>query len=121
MAKLNAESVVIGWLNTKLTDGWNAYADKPKTLPNKFVLVERTGGAREAMVLDMAEILIEVYSKNSRLEASEQANAIADIIPTLVESYGDVTRARVNSVIQLDDTMTQTWRYQIYVDCYVRR
>lgn len=117
----NIEALVIGWLNDNLASGWTAYGDKPKTLPTKYVLVERTGGAREAMVLDMAEILIEVYSKNSRLEASNEANTIADIIPSLVSLEDDITHASVNSIIQLDDTETQTWRYQIYLDIYHRR
>lgn len=121
MTKLNAETVVIKWLNEKLDGGWTAYGDKPKTTTTKYVLVERTGGGREAMVLDMAEILIEVYSKTSRLEASNKASDIADIVPSLVMQSDDITRAVVNSVIQLDDTTTQTWRYQVYIDLYVRR
>ena len=58
MDKPNVEKLVIAWLDAQ-TD-WDVYGDRPKTdLPERFILVDRTGGAREAMVLDTAEILIE--------------------------------------------------------------
>lgn len=117
----NVEAIVIQWLNSNLGTGWTAYGDKPKTLPDRYVLVARTAGGREALVLDTAEIQIEVYSKVSRYDASTKADAIADEIYKLTEVHEDITRSKVNSVIQLDDTVTQTWRYQIYVDVYLRR
>lgn len=122
MSKLeNIEAIAIQFLNSKLPTGWTAYGDKPKTPPTKYVLIERSGGGRSDMVLDRAEVQINVYSKNSRLEASNMANGIADYIHEIAENYEDVTRSRVNSLIQNDDTTTQTWRYILYVDMYHRR
>lgn len=117
----NIESTVITWLNSILTDGWVAYGDKPKTPPEKYILVDRTGGGREAMVLDMSEILIEVYHKTSRSTASDKANELADQIIALEAYSDDITHASVNSVGNLDDTLTQTHRYQVYCDIYNRR
>ena len=119
---MNVEARVIKWLTGVAGAGWLVAADKLKgrQLPEKFILVDRTGGAREAMVLDMAEILIEVYHRTSRLEASEQANKIADVITDLLQ-YDEITKAKVNSVVHLDDTLNQYYRYQIYVDVYNRR
>lgn len=118
---MNVEARVIKWLAGVAGAGWLAAADKPKTKTlEKYIIVDRTGGAREAMVLDMAEILIEVYHKTSRLEASEQANKIADVITDLLQ-YDEITKAKVNSVVHLDDTLNQYYRYQIYVDVYNRR
>lgn len=117
----NIESSVIAWLNTVLDSGWAAYGDKPKDPPEKYVLVDRTGGGREAMVLDTAEILIEVYHKTSRATASDKANELADKIVELEAYSEDITHADVNSVVNLDDTLTQTHRYQIYCDIYNRR
>ncbi len=121
MSKLeNVEAIVIEFLSNN--QSWPVHADKPKNPPKQYILVEREGGGREYLgVLDMASIRIAVYSKNSRLEASEQANLIADIIPQMLVEYDDVTKAKVNSVVQLDDTLTQTWRYQIFLDAYHRR
>ena len=105
---MNVEKRVIKWLEAS------------GIVSDYFVSGDRTGGAREAMVLDMAEILIEVYHKTSRFEASEKANAIADAASGLLQ-YEEITRAKVNSVVHLDDTLGQYYRYQIYLDVYNRR
>lgn len=123
--KPNVEIIVIAWLNENAGAGWTAYGDKPKTtntseLPEQFILVDRTGGPRESMVLDAAEILIEVYHKSSRQIASEKANELADMIPELLQ-HESITRAAVNSVVKLDDTIGQYYRYQIYCDVFNRR
>ena len=116
----NIEALVIEWLGTIVSD-YPASSEKPKNAPNKYILVDRTGGAREAMVLDRAEILIEVYHKTSRLNASEKANEIADRIVELEAYDHNITHADVNSVVSLDDTQSQYRRYQIYCDVYHRR
>lgn len=116
----NIEAIVIKWLND-LVPGYPASSDTPKTLPERFILVERTGGAREAMIGDNAEILIEVYDKESRFDCSEIANFIGDHIIQLCEDYENVTHASINSIISLDDTKKQYYRYQIYCDIFHRR
>ncbi len=84
--KPNIEQLVIAWLTNAVGNDWPVFGDKPKDAPDAFILVDRTGGPREAMVLDRAEILIEVYNKKSRLKASNRASAIADVIVGL-EAY----------------------------------
>lgn len=118
----NVEALTIAWLQT--VDGyndWPVFGDKPNPLPDQFILVDRTGGAREAMVLDRAEILIEVYHKDSRMAASDKANAIADVVPALVAYNDDITHADVNSVVNLGDIIAGYQRYQVYCDVYLRR
>ena len=121
MAKVDVEAVVVAWLNSILGSGWDAYGDKPDTAPEKYVLVDRTGGPRENIVLDKAEILIEVYHKTSRSQAKTQANEIADRAIELVDYNENITRAKVNSVVNLDDLLGQFHRYQIYVDVWGAR
>lgn len=119
----NIEALVIEWLDSLdgSANNWAVSGDKPKTPPTQYILVDRTGGPREAMVLDRAEILIEVYHKTSRATASDKANEIADQIVAL-EAYDDnITHASVNSVVNLDDVVGQYHRYQIYCDIYNRR
>ena len=121
----DVEDVVLIWLKGWLTDGWKPYTDRPKSgvnnpMPKKYVLIDRTGGPREAMVLDRAEILIEVYNKDDKRAAKELAQLIADKIPEL-EVVHNVEHSAVNSVVRLDDTLTQFYRYQIYCDVNYRR
>lgn len=118
--KENLEAIVIAWLND-LVPGYPASSDTPKSLPERYILVERTGGAREAMLGDNAEILIEVYDKSSRYDCSEIANFIGDHLVQLTEEYENVTRAVVNSIISLDDTQKQYHRYQVYCDIFHSR
>ena len=115
----NVEAIVISWLTELVGDEWPVSGDKPDN-EDQFILVDRTGGPRESMVIDRAEILIEVYHKTSRVEASDLANEIADNIPSLLEEES-ITRASVNSVVNLDDVLAQYHRYQIYVDVSNRR
>lgn len=116
----NVEKLVIAWLTSVVGEDWAVYGDQPEQRPIKYITVDRTGGPRESMVLDQAEILIEVYHKNSREITSDKANEIADIIPQLL-NLESITRAEVNSVVNLDDLLRQYYRYQIYVDVYNRR
>lgn len=121
MAKVDVEAVVVAWLNSILASGWDAYGDKPDTPGDQYVLVDRTGGPRESMVLDKAEILIEVYHKTSRSTAKTLALSIADQIVALEAYSADITHASVNSVVNLDDTLAQYHRYQIYCDVWGAR
>jgi hypothetical protein len=116
----NVEVVVIDWLES-ITTGWDVSGSKPTSLPDQFILVNRTGGPREAIVLDRAEILIEVYHKDSQLTASDLANEIADKIVELEAYEENITHADINSVVSLADTLTQYYRYQVYCDVYLRR
>ena len=120
MPSQNVEKEVIAWLPGIAGAGWSVSGTKPKTAPDKYILVDRTGGPREAMVLDRAEILIEVYHKTSQETASDKANEIADAIPGLLEIH-NITHAEVNSLVRLDDTIGQYFRYQVYCDIYLRR
>lgn len=121
MAKVDVEAVVVAWLNSILGSGWAAYGDKPNNAGNQYVLVDRTGGPRESMVLDKAEILIEVYHKTSRNTAKNKALDIADQVVALEAYSADITHAAVNSVVNLDDTLAQYHRYQIYCDVWGAR
>lgn len=121
MAKVDVEAVVVAWLNSILGSGWEAYGDKPDDAPEKYVLVDRTGGPRESLVLDKAEILIEVYHKTSRSTAKNMALDIDDRIKELEAYSENITRAKRNSLVNLDDTLAQYHRYQIYVDVWGAR
>lgn len=121
MPKADVEVLVIQWLNSIVGTGWAALGDKPETPGDQYILVDRTGGPREAMVLDRAEILIEVYHKTSRNDAKNKALDIADRIVELEAYNENITHASVNSVINLDDTQAQFHRYQVYCDVSGRR
>lgn len=121
MAKTDVESVVVSWLNTILGSGWSAHGDKPDSAGEQYVLVDRTGGPRENIVLDKAEILIEVYHKTSRSTAKGKAQDIADRVIELLAYNDNITHAEVNSLVNLDDLISKYHRYQIYCDIWGSR
>lgn len=122
MDKTDVEEVVVAWLNSGvLGAGWSAHGQKPKTAPEQYVLVDRAGGPREAMVLDRASILIEVYHKDSRKICKDVANDIADRIRELCAYEHNITGASINSVVHLGDLINQYERYQVYADINCRR
>ena len=89
---MNVEVAVIQFLKSQTN--WTVAGEVPADNPAKFITVERTGGAREAMVLDMAEVMISVYHKTSKLECANQTDEIADVIPGLLEDYADINTFR---------------------------
>lgn len=121
MPKADVEEITIEWLNSIVGSGWSASGNKPNPLVAQFITVDRTGGPRESMVLDRAEILIEVYHKTSRADAKNKAYDIADRIVELEAYDQNITHASINSVVNLDDTIAQYSRYQVYCDIYCRR
>jgi hypothetical protein len=123
MAKADVEVLVVSWLNSVLTGDYanKAYGDKPKNAPAQYVVVDRTGGPRDFMVLDKAEILIEVYNKDSRATAKDVAYVLGDRIIELEAYNANITHAAINSIVNLDDTLAQYHRYQVYVDVWVSR
>lgn len=119
----DVEVIVVAWLNSILGAGWAAHGKKPKETPDQYVLVDRAGGPRIAMVMDAAQILIEVYHKTDRTAAKSKAYEIADKIPQLA-TYSDNIQVRhdaVNSVVHLPDLITGYERYQVYCDISCRR
>lgn len=119
----DVEEIVVAWLNSILGDGWAAHGKKPKETPNQYVLVDRAGGPRVAMVLDAASLLIEVYHKTDRVAAKNKANEIADKIPQLAAYSENITLRHdaVNSVTHVPDLITGYERYNVYVDISHRR
>ena len=123
MSSANTETLVIEWLQSLpyVNTDWPVSGDEPKDAPESYILVDRTGGPRIAMVLDSATILIEVYHKTSRITASNMANYIADNVQFLPQFADSITGASVNSVVNLDAIISQYSRYQVYLDVFNRR
>jgi hypothetical protein len=119
----DVEVIAVAWLNSILGTGWAAHGKKPKDTPEQYVLVDRAGGPRVAMVLDAAQLLIEVYHKNDRTKAKDKAYEIADKVPQLNAYSQNVTvrHDAVNSVVHLPDLQTGYERYQVYIDIKHRR
>lgn len=118
--KPNLLALIIAWVNDLLPD-YQASTKIPKQLPATFSIVKRVGGTRRQMVLDMADIEIQIYDKNSELDCSNIADFVADMIPSLLAEYDDITHAEVTSVVQLNDYDLDYNRYTVSCSIYYRR
>lgn len=113
-------TILIAWLNDVFPD-YPASTQVPKELPDRFMTIERAGGERRRMVLDMADIVIDVYDKESELDCATMAEYIADHIPDLLKESENITSATVQNVFQLNDTKRGYYRYEIACSIYFRR
>lgn len=112
----NIEAILIAWLNTEgnLPDGWSAYTDTPEVRPDKYVLIERTGGPVNSVRIEQPEVIISFYHKTSSLEASTVAFHTDKKLRAEIIKNNAVSRVQRLSLVRLDDLVTKYRRYQAY-------
>lgn len=113
-------AILIDWANDTIPD-YPASNLIPDDLPDRFMTIERGGGERRAMVLDVADIVIDVYDKESAVDCAEIADYIADHIPDLLAVNDNITLAKVDNVFPLNDTVRGYFRYEIACSINYRR
>lgn len=98
---MNIEAAIIGGLNEALTVG--VYADVPKTRPDSFVTVERTGGSRDYYgLIDRPTIAVQSWAE-TRYKASQLANDVDKAMHALVGSNG-ITNVETNTITNFPST-----------------
>lgn len=85
----DAASAVITALNAQLAalgfSGVGVYSRVPAVRPSQFVLVFRTGGARDSLVIDGAQLTFEAWAANDE-DAHDLAQAVRAIVIGLEHS-----------------------------------
>lgn len=112
MAKTySIEEAVRNWL---VSMGYDAYVRVPKDRPDRFVTVERTGGAVENLV-DYPTVAIQTWAQ-TQAEAEEDASAIR-MVALVGQLPEGVHSMRVNSgPYKFYDEDSMMPRYQILFD-----
>ena len=101
---MSAESLVVGLLNDHdplLDEGLEAFGDVPADRPERFITVERTGGARGS-VTDSPMFAVQVWAE-SRYEAVRLAELVADELRPALLPDPRIARVSVNSVYNFPD------------------
>ncbi len=72
---MKIESLMINWLNSTgvLPDGWEAFGSIPEVTPEKFVLVERSGGPLDSVRIDRPDLTIRYFCKDDADMAGDVA------------------------------------------------
>lgn len=89
------------------------YADMPETLPERFVLVEKTGSGRENYI-SSATIAVQSYGK-SLYEAAQLNEAVKTAMDEMIV-LDSICRVDLNSDYPFNDTSNKRNRYQAVFD-----
>ena len=108
---MNVEAWLISHLSDRL--GVPAFAEVPEARPERFVTVERTGGASE-LFRDMPTVAVQCWS-DTRYGASEMARKARDACLDYANEPG-VSRVDVTGVYDFPDPDSEQPRYQLTVE-----
>lgn len=102
--------------NTLKAVGLQAYLNVPVNRPARFITVERVGGGVRDFV-GRASLAIQVWAK-TRLEASELAETVSNVITTEIPHIGWIAHARVENLYNFPDPDSDLARYQLTVSLH---
>ena len=89
------------------------YADVPADPPDKYVVIERTGGGEEEHIRS-ARVAVQSYGA-TRYEAATVHEEVLRKLPNI--ATGDVvSECALNSEYDFTDTTTKRYRYQAYFE-----
>ena len=109
------EAIVVRHLSTKL-NSTAVYAERPKTPPEKYWIIEKTAAEEENHVLK-ATIAVQSISANSLLEAAQMSHNAEQAMRKLIE-VDDISSSKLNSAYNFTDPETKEYRYQAVFDIY---
>lgn len=110
---MTIESKLISWLNANV-DGWEAFGDIPEEKPEKFIIVERTGGPVDSVRIERPEVTISFFHKTSSSEAAEVAVATDIKLRAEIINDNSISKVERNSLVRLDDLIIKYPRYMAY-------
>lgn len=113
---MTIEAAIISFLSDTLKSD-DVYAERPERLPEKYIIIERTGGG-ETDHIQSATVAIQSISRNSLLEAAEMNAQILKVMPLIVQENWNVSCCRLNSAYNFTDTESKQYRYQAVFDLY---
>lgn len=106
------EAIIRNYLITALSTV-PVYIDVPAEPPDKYVVIERTGGGNEEHIRN-AMVAVQSYGK-TRLDAATLHEDVLAKLPAIAD--GDkVSSCTVNSEYDFTDTSTKRYRYQAVFD-----
>lgn len=87
----------------------HAYTEKPEKPPERYIIVEKTGGGTENLIPD-ATLAIQSYAE-SMYEASLLNEDVKKVMPGMAE-LDTVSKVTLNSNYNYPDTTRKRYRYQ---------
>ena len=113
---MTIEATVINWFNTQNL-GVTAYGGVPADRPNRFVTVERTGGAVTTF-RDFPTLAVQTWAQ-SAAAAAALADTIRHALPGLT-SVEQIARVEIGSTYNWPDPLSGQPRYQTILTLTVK-
>lgn len=109
------EKTVLDYLNTALSDQSVAvYMETPEKVPEKYVLLEKTGSGVNNHIY-RARLAIQSISSKSLYDAASLNEAVKTAMDNIIESQ-DISRSELNSDYNFTNPETKQYRYQAVYD-----
>lgn len=102
------EKVLIDYLKEKLPDVECGY-EKPSPIPDKFILLQKTGSERVNFV-NKAMFALQSYAE-SNYEAAVLNDRVKTAMDQLIE-LDEISSSKLNSDYSYNDTANRRYRYQ---------
>lgn len=106
------EKIIYDYLNNMLNIP--AYLEKPATVPNEYVLIEKTG-SNQNLTLKEATFAIQSCAK-SLFEAATLNEEVKDVMNMIADKVDKVVFCKLNSDYNFTDTTAKEYRYQAVFD-----
>lgn len=106
------EKVVLDYLNANI-DGVTSYTERPKELPERFILIQKTGGGAENKI-NSSTVAIQSYA-----ESLYEAAALNEVVKSVmfdIDSLYEIGSVRLNSDYNYTDGSNKQYRYQAVFD-----
>jgi hypothetical protein len=113
---MKIESLMISWLNSGdiLPDGWEAFGSIPEVKPEKFVIVERSGGPVDNVRIERPDLTIRYFCKDDADAAGDVATQTDKKIREQFVALPNVSKVERNSLLRLDDLIIKWPTYMGY-------
>lgn len=106
------ELIILNHLKSKLSE--MVVMEKEETMPNAFVLMEKTSGG-ESNHVSSATFAFQSYSKKSMYEAASLNEKLKIAVKSLIE-LDAIASVKLNTDYNFTDTSTKEYRYQAIFD-----
>lgn len=106
------EKTLINYLNSKLTP--EVYAERPTIIPEKYILIEKTGTSRENMITTSViaiQSIVDAMQGGSMLDAMDLNEDVKEAMEGLI-ALDEIVRVTLDSDYNYTDDSTKEYRYQ---------
>ena len=107
------EKIVLDYLLNLNLDGIgrNVYLEVPKDVPERYIVIEKTGSWRENMI-DNASFAVQSISANSLLEAAQTNWDVKQAMQEFAFNSPDIYSCKLDTDYNFTNPLTHEYRYQ---------